>query len=214
MARSWSRRRILSVATLALCAPHSSSAAPPVALLPQVKTFLLSKQSGISLIATADGVQIMLLVINGVPVETHARQNGLYRPKAQASARSLKSITPVDFSRLITAAGGLDKAINGSARAGEFYALYNSLTSVALPPDACPADFAQKSDSEKALLRRQIRQGEASRFRPCFLGDEPLSRVAVTDDPFFAAWSFSRDGLGHYLGLTLPGVRAIWTLEI
>ncbi|WP_343683426.1 hypothetical protein [Asticcacaulis sp.] len=210
----WTRRKILSLGALFLGSQTTAYGAVTSGGASQVKAFLNARQSGIVRLATFTETEILLLIINGQPIDVHARQNGLYISKSPGSARSVKAIAPVDFGRLLTAAGGTDKGVNGTDRARDFNSLYGSLTSVPLAPLTCPADFAQKSTEEKALIRRQIRQPHYSRYGPCLMPDQPLIRQAFADDPFFDAWTFTHDANDRYLGLSLPGIRAFWSLEI
>lgn len=210
----WTRRYILSLGALVLCSRTPASAAAAIGVSPQLKGFLSARQSGVVHVATVAGTQILLLIINGLPIDVHARQNGLYITKAPGQTRSVKTIAPVDFGRLIAAAGGTDKGVNGSEKARDFHSLYASLNSVPMAPLPCPADFSEKSAEEKTLIRRQVRQPPYSRYGACVMPDQPLIRLPFADDSFFDAWSFTRDAEGHYLGLSLPGIRAFWSLEI
>lgn len=211
--RSWTRRAALrSTAATMMAAPLTAAAATftPSA---GVKAFITAHQSAICQLADFSGTQILLLMINGTPVEAHACRKGLYQRKVSRFTRSGKAITPVNFNRLITVAGGIDRPVGGTPRAAEFNALYAALPPAPQAPDPCPPDFDQRSSAEQAIIRQALRMADNSRYIPCFVEGVQTVRLSFSDDPFFAAWTFERDVQGHFLALTLPGVRAIWSLE-
>ncbi|MDC7684589.1 hypothetical protein PQU92_14990 [Asticcacaulis sp. BYS171W] len=193
--------------------PRGGHAAPTFAPRPALKGLMAARQSAICHVADYGGSQTLILLINGIPVEAHLRRNGLYQPKDQRRSRAAKPVTPVDFNRLIAAAGGLDKGVNGTPRAAEFFALYNSLMPAVTAPDPCPADFAHRTTSERATIRQGLGTAAYTRYAPCFTLDGDAVRLDFSDDPFFDTWTFERDAQGHFYGLSAPGVRAIWSLE-
>ncbi|ESQ78366.1 hypothetical protein [Asticcacaulis sp. YBE204] len=212
MATPLTRRSLFALTALSLSLPRVAAAA---GFTPHggIKTLMTARQSAVCNIADYNGVQTLVLLIGGAPVEAHARRNGLYQTKDLRRSRSVKAITPVDFNRLIAASGGLDKGVNGTARASDFYALYNSLTPAVTAPDPCPADFAQRSPGERTIIRQGLSTAAHQRYAPCFSLGGDATRLDFSQDSFFDAWTFERDVQGHFYGLSAPGVRAIWSLE-
>jgi len=210
------RRTMFRLTAMSLSAAAVASATSVhAAFVPHtsVRALIAARQTAICDIADYEGIQTLLLIINGTPTEVHARRNGLYQTKDLRRSRSVKAITPVDFNRLIALAGGLNQGVNATARAADFFGLYNTLSSVAATPDPCPRDFSQRSKAERALIRRDLGLSENRRYAPCFTLGSDAVRLAFADDPFFDAWTFERDVRGHFYGLSLPGLQAIWSLE-
>lgn len=181
----FTRRTVLSATIAAAGNAYGASAAPVFAFRGGVKSVLTSRQSAICHIADYGTTQVLLLVVNGAPIEVHARRNGLYHPKDPAKSRSVRALAPVDFNRLITAAGGVDQPVNGSLRANDFNALFNSLKPVPLTR-ACPGGAC-----------RTMGTGQ---------------RLAINDG-FFRDWSFAHDPSGPFLAFSSPTVKAVWSLE-
>ncbi|MFP1132261.1 hypothetical protein [Asticcacaulis sp. W401b] len=209
----WTRRAALGSTAATVMAAPLTIAATAFTPSASVKALMSAHQSAICQLAEFGGTQVLLLLINGTPVEAHARRRGLYQRKLSRLTQSGKAIAPVNFNRLITAAGGIDRPVGGTARAPEFNALYAALPPVPQAPDPCPADFDQRSAAERSVIRQALRAPDNSRYLPCFVEDAQTVRLPFSDDPFFTAWAFERDAQGHFLALTLPGVRAIWALE-
>ncbi|UDF05724.1 hypothetical protein [Asticcacaulis sp. AND118] len=210
------RRTLFRLTAVSLSAAAVASApATQAAFVPHtaVKALITARQTAVCHIADQDGIQTLLLIVNGNPTEAHARRNGLYQTKDLRRSRSAKAITPVDFNRLIALAGGLNQGVNGTPRAADFFNLYNALSSAPATPDPCPRDFSQRSKAERALIRRDLGLSENRRYAPCFTLGSNAVRLDFADDPFFDAWTFERDVQGHFYGLSLPGLQAIWSLE-
>lgn len=168
-------------------APFAAGAAgaPRFTPNPHVKAALMARQTGLFKIASLGAIEIILLCVNGAAIDVHARRNGIYQPKDASRSYSPKAMAPVDFNRLITAAGGLDTGVNGSPRQAGFYALYNHLAAV-------PAIDA---------------------FGIVPVAGEAGRRLGFSTDPFFADWVFGYDARPGTLTFTAGDLRAHWILE-
>ena len=151
---------------------------------PNVKAVLQTRQTGLFRIAELGVFETILLCVNGTPVEVHVRRNGLYQRKDPARSHSPRDLSPVDFNRLITAAGGLDSAVNGTTRAAGFYGLFNAMA----------------------------RQGEDA-FAVMPVAGDASARLPFSTDPFFAGWSFTYDARTGAYAFTAGDIRAYWILE-
>jgi hypothetical protein len=159
--------------------------APRFTPYPNLKAALQSRQTGLFRIAELGIIETILLCVHGAPIEVHARRNGIYQRKDAARSRSLRDLAPVDFNRLISAAGGLDTSVNGTSRAISFYALYNTLA-------AAPATEA---------------------FAVLPASGDTATRLVFSTDPFFSAWSFAHDPKTGAYAFTAGDIRAHWSLE-
>jgi hypothetical protein len=177
------RRALIGVAA-AMFGAGIASAATRFTSYPGVKAALQARQTGLFRIAELGVFETILLCVNGAPIEVHVRRNGLYQRKDPARSYSPRDLPPVDFNRLITAAGGLDAAVNGTPRAAGFYGLYNAM--------------ARLSDDAFAVMP--------------VAGDAP-ARLPFSTDPFFAGWSFSHDTRTGAYAFTAGDIRAYWILE-
>ncbi len=121
----WTRRRLLGAVTvLSASLPAEGDAAPAFTGHASIKSVLQSGQTAICTIADFGTIQTLVLAVNGVATEVHARRKGIYQAKLAARSHSLRTVAPVDFNRLITAAGGLDQIVNGTTRAAAFFKIY------------------------------------------------------------------------------------------
>jgi hypothetical protein len=179
------RRLTLKALIGATAAAPSAAGAARFTPYPHVKAALMARQSGLFKVASLGTVEIILLCVNGAAIDVHARRNGIYQPKDASRSHSPKAMAPVDFNRLITAAGGLDTGVNGSPRQAGFYALYNHLA-VAPTIDA---------------------------FGVVPVADEASQRLGFSTDPFFAGWTFVYDARPGTLTFTAGDLRAHWILE-
>jgi len=210
----WTRRHILGSTgaglTLASSRVYAAPAFTPRAAL---RSLVASGQSAVCHLADYGQLQILICLFNGAPTEGHARRNGLYLPKDIRQSRSLKPLSPLDFTRLINTAGGLDRGVNGTMQQDDFLALYKTLEPAVSVPVACPSDFRSLSHAEQAQIRRQPDNGRFRKYLTCFPPDAPASRRPLFSDSLFSAWFAEFDNQGHFFGLSLPGVRAVWSLE-
>lgn len=233
------RRGLMTAGALTLFGPallhdESQGAVPTFTGHPAIKSAILNRQTTIfnvaSLATGSSRVQTLVLVVNGVVTEVHARRNNIYLTKRTSQSSSIKVISPVDYNRLITAAGGIDTWVNGTQRAANFYAIYNSLGLNPTNRATCPADFAAKSDLTKRIIRQKLSLPEYKKYAPCFndtlslneilqntLGapsamasDDTLMFFRVSADDFFSAWTFEYNTQEGYYGFNAFGVRAIW----
>jgi hypothetical protein len=177
------RRALIGAGAIAALG-NGARAAARFTLHQNVKAALQARQSGLFKIAGLGVFETILLCVNGAPVDIHTRRNGLYQRKDAARSHSLRDVAPVDFNRLITAAGGLDAAVNGTPRAAGFYALYNAMAAIS-----------------------------ADAFAIVPVSGEADPRLAFSADPFFAGWSFSYDARSGAYAFTAGNIRAHWILE-
>lgn len=178
------RRALIGVVPAAILASGTADAAARFVAYPSVKAVLQSRQTGLFRIAELGVIETLLLCVNGLAVEVHARRNGIYQKKDRTRSQSTREIAPVDFNRLITAAGGLDTAINGTARAAGFYALYNAMAGLS-------------SDA----------------FAVVPVAGDTAARLPFSTDPYFAAWSFAYDVRSGAYAFSAGDIRAHWILE-
>jgi len=175
------RRLLCALAMFGVAMP--AHAEPVFEAHPGVKAALQARQTGVFHIADLGSYEILLLMVNGVAVDIHARRRGIYQQKDPARSRSVKTIAPVDLNRLIVAAGGVDTGVNGTPRASAFFTIYNALPAhVSLPPARVPAP-----------------------------GD--LLPLDFSRDAAFDGWTFERDARSGACAVSLPGVKAFWILE-
>lgn len=179
------RRALIGAGATAILASGTARAAARFTPYPNVKMALQSRQTGLFRIAELGVIETLLLCVNGAPIEVHARRNGIYQRKDAARSQSVRDTAPVDFNRLIAAAGGLDTGVNGTARAAGFYVLYNAMA-VLNPADA---------------------------FTVVPVASDTATRLPFSTDPFFAAWSFSYDARSGAYAFSAGDIRAHWILE-
>ncbi len=126
----WTRRRLLGTLTvLPAGLPANGHAAPMFTGHTLIKSIIQSGQTAICDVADFGTVQILVLVVNGTVTEVHARRKGIYQAKQATRSYSQRAIAPVDYNRLITAAGGLGQTVNGTARATSFFKIYQTVGS-------------------------------------------------------------------------------------
>ena len=178
------RRALMSAATAAMFGPAAAHAAARFTPYPNIKAAMLARQTGLFRIAEFGVVETILLCVNGTPIEVPGRLNGLYQVKDAARSHSPRDLSPVDVNRLITAAGGLDAAVNGTPRAAGFYSLFNAM--------------ARQDEDAFAIMP--------------VAGDAP-TRLPFSTDPFFAGWSFTCDARTGAYTFTAGDIRAYWILE-
>lgn len=172
-------------ATAAAPSASGAASAPRFTPYPNVKAALMARQTGLFKVASLGAIEIILLCVNGAAIDVHARRNGIYQPKDASRSHSPKAMAPVDFNRLITAAGGLNTDVNGSPHQAGFYALYNRLA-------AAPTIDA---------------------FGVVPVAGEVGQRLGFSTDPFFAGWTFVYDARPGTLTFTAGDLRAHWILE-
>jgi hypothetical protein len=163
-------------------ATDSKAATPTFKPYTAIKSALQNRQTAIFNVADLGATRTLVLVLKGEITEVHAHRNGLYHTKIPARSSSVASLAPVDFNRLITAAGGVNQPVNG-ARATGFYALYNALRAEAAAP-------------HEAVVR---------------VADSAFS-LQFSDDPFFRPWAFEYQPHGQIYAANFSGVRAAWSI--
>lgn len=178
------RRALIGAIPTVILVPGTTKAAARFTPHPNVKAALQSRQTGLFRIAELGIIETLLLCVNGLAVEVHARRNGIYQKKDAALSRSAREVAPVDFNRLITAAGGIDTNVNGTSRAAGFYALYNAM-----------ADLSRNT------------------FAIVPVAGDTSKRLPFSADPFFAAWSFAYDASSGGYAFSAGDIRAHWILE-
>lgn len=209
----WTRRKLFGLTLAAICAPVPAISSERFSVYPGLRSLIASDQTAIVRIAELNGTEILLLLLDGTPVEAHARRNGLYQPKDARRSTSPKPLAPVDFNRLITQAGGLNLGVGGTDRHAAFMALYKTLKPSPPSVQACPAELERRSAADISAIRRELQHPDNRRFVPCFSLGPDAQRLPLSEDPMFRTWTFERDVQGHFLGLTLPGLKAVWSLE-
>ena len=168
------RRALIGVVPAAILASGTADAAARFVAYPGVKAVLQSRQTGLFRIAELGVIETLLLCVNGLAVEVHARRNGIYQKKDRTRSQSTREIAP----------GGLDTAINGTARAAGFYALYNAMAGLS-------------SDA----------------FAVVPVAGDTAARLPFSTDPYVAAWSFAYDARSGAYAFSAGDIRAHWILE-
>lgn len=179
-----SRRGLLASGAFWVAGASSAMAAAPIFKpYPAIKSALQNRQTAIFNIADMGATHTLVLLLNGEVTEVHARRNGLYHAKLPVRSNSPMPIAPVDFNRLITAAGGVNQTVNGTSRASGFYNLFKGLQTEAVA-------------ETEAVVR---------------VADTAVS-LHFSDDPFFRPWVFEFQPRGQIYAVNFSGVRAAWSI--
>lgn len=107
-----------------------------------VISIIANKQTIIFKIAELGNFSTFLLIIEGEIIEAHTLNNGIFANKNIAASYSKKIISPIDFNRLINAAGGTNKSLNINQNPS-FNSIYNNIK---FNKQAFRSEFQRSSD--------------------------------------------------------------------
>jgi len=238
-----SRRALLGAGVVTLLGPailaQEGRAALPAGT-PQftphaaVKTAMQQRFSGIFNVADVSGVQTLLLVVDGVATEVHARRGGAYLPKRPGFA-SPRIVSTSRYDQLLHLSGGVDFSVTTPQQKAAFAALLDSPEGPAAPrapTQPCPADFATMKPIEQLNIKNHLSDPANQKYAPCF--NNPLAwqgglqelfgatdahavggtlvYLRMSTDDFFSQWVVSYDSASGFYGFNLFGIRAIWAI--
>jgi len=237
-----SRRALLGAGAVTLLGPallaqegHAAlpAGAPTFTGHTVVKQAMQSKFSGIYNVADMGTVQTLLLVVDGVATEVHARRAGVYLPK-HAGATSPKVVATTRYDQLLRLTGGVDFSATTTQEKAAFANLLNSPTGATTPPATatCPADFATLTPFQQQSIKNKLSLPANQKYAPCFgvplssadplrelfgateahAVEDTLVFLRVSADDFFSQWTISYDPSAGFYGFNLFGIRAIWSI--